>query len=144
MLIGLDQKGRWSGCAAPNSAHADAAPPASRRDLNHRCVPSAERGKPVVLLCRNRQEGKPQDNLTGQRVKEEGTSERRPVIGRIGVERVRHHPTRKGADFPLVWTHVRGQPTGVRQQCRNVGGTVTVLAGAAATTEAFREPALFA
>ena len=38
----------------------------------------------------------------GRRVKEEGASEGRPVIGRIGVEPAGHHPTRKGADFPLV------------------------------------------
>jgi len=44
----------------------------------------------------------------GRRVQEEGASERRSVMGRIGVERApRHHPTRKGADFPLVFRHER-------------------------------------
>src|SRR5438067_1554817 len=80
-----------------------------------------------------------------RRVKEEGASEGRPVMGRIGVEPPGDiTPRRKPADFPLVWTHGREQPTGVRQQSRNVGGTARVLAGAAATTEAPREPALFA
>jgi hypothetical protein len=66
-------------------------------------------------------------------------------MGRIGVAPTRQQdPTRKGADFPLVWMHGRGQPTGVRQQSRDVGGTVRVLAGAAATTEALRELALSA
>jgi hypothetical protein len=46
----------------------------------------------------------------GLRVKEEGASERRPVMGRIGVA---HDPARKGADFPLVSAGVNRQPTGV-------------------------------
>jgi hypothetical protein len=65
-------------------------------------------------------------------------------MDRIGVEPAGNIiPWRKPADFPLVWTHVTGQSTGFGQQCRSVGGTVTVLAGAAATTESFRELALF-
>jgi hypothetical protein len=50
MLIGLGQKGTWSGSEAPNSSDADVVPPAKRRGLNHPCVLPAERGKPVVLL----------------------------------------------------------------------------------------------
>jgi hypothetical protein len=38
-----------------------------------------------------------------QRVEEDGKSERRPVIGRIGPH-TRTYPTRKGADFRLVLT----------------------------------------
>ena len=38
-----------------------------------------------------------------QRVEEDGKSERRPVIGRIGPPR-RRYPTRKGADFRVVLT----------------------------------------
>ena len=85
VLIGLGQKGTWSGPGAPNSSGADGAPPAKRRDLNHPRVPPAERGKPVVLLC-PRQQGEPQGDLTGQRVQEGGASESRPVMGRTGVE----------------------------------------------------------
>jgi hypothetical protein len=50
MLTGLGQNGTWSGPGAPNSSGADGVPPAQRRDLNHPCVPPAERGKPVALL----------------------------------------------------------------------------------------------
>jgi hypothetical protein len=34
------------------------------------------------------------------RVRDAGASEGHPVVGRIGVERQQHHPTRKRADFP--------------------------------------------
>jgi hypothetical protein len=57
----------------------------------------------------------------GLRVKERGASERRPVIGRIGVERKRQHPTRKRADFPVVFRHERAVanwPKGVTQICQ--------------------------
>ena len=43
----------------------------------------------------------------GRRVEEEGEREGRPVMGRIGVERKQYHPTRKRADFPLVFRHER-------------------------------------
>ena len=51
---GLGQKGTWSGPGTPNFSGADAAPPAERRDLNHPCVPPAERGKPVALRSSDR------------------------------------------------------------------------------------------
>ena len=45
----------------------------------------------------------------GLRVREDGESESRSVMGRIGVEEqkksVQHHPTRKRADFHLVFHH---------------------------------------
>jgi len=52
----------------------------------------------------------------GLRAEEEGGSEGRPVIGRIGVEAWGtgvHYPPRKWADFPLVSAGVNRQPTGV-------------------------------
>ena len=66
-------------------------------------------------------------------------------MGRIGIEPPGDIiPRRKPADFPRVGAHVQGQPTGVGQQSRHVGGAATALAGAAATTEALRELALSA
>ena len=42
----------------------------------------------------------------GLRVKENGKSEGRPVMGRIGIDVARqHHPARKRADFRLVFPH---------------------------------------
>jgi hypothetical protein len=84
MLNRLDQKGTWSGPEAPNSSGAAEAPPAERRDLTH-TVTAMERGKPVVSPIR---EGVSQEELTKRRVEEEGASEGRPVIGRIGVEQL--------------------------------------------------------
>src|SRR5713101_4846121 len=46
---------------------------------------------------------RPQGRGTEQRVEENGKSERRPVIERIGPQR-RRYPTRKGADFRVVLT----------------------------------------
>jgi len=57
----------------------------------------------------------------GLRVKERGASESPPVIGGIGVERKRHHPTRKRADFPVVFRHERAvanRRKGVSQICQ--------------------------
>ena len=49
-----------------------------------------------------------------RRVEEEGASEGRPVMGRIGVEPSGDiTPRRKPADFPLVLAYVNRQPTGV-------------------------------
>ena len=58
-----------------------------------------------------------------RRVKEEGASESRPVIGRTGVEPQGDIiPWRKPADFPLVLAYVNREQTDLRKQCRNVGG----------------------
>jgi len=58
-----------------------------------------------------------------QRVKEEGASESRPVIGRIGIEPGGDIiPRRQPADFPLVLAYVNREPTDLRKQSRNVGG----------------------
>jgi hypothetical protein len=43
----------------------------------------------------------------GLRVQEEGKSERRLVMRWIRVAHSQHHPTRKRADFPLVFQHER-------------------------------------
>jgi hypothetical protein len=44
----------------------------------------------------------------GRRVGEEGASEGRPIMGRIGVEPAGDiTPRRKPADFPLVFRHER-------------------------------------
>jgi len=91
---------------------------------------SAQRGKLVVLLAAHAKavgKATSQEKPMGQRVKDEGESEGRPVMGRIGValpfgsrwprevvqraERWQHHPTRKRADFPRVLTDVNSQPT---------------------------------
>ena len=104
MLSRLGQNGTWSGPGAPNSPGADGAPPAKSGDPPHPGT-SAERGKPVVLPAR---ESDSQEEPMGRRVKDGGASECRPVTGRIGVEPTRrHHPTRKGADFPRVFRHER-------------------------------------
>ncbi len=65
----------------PNSPIADDAPPAERSDLTHTGA-HAERGKLVVLPIR---ESEPQGQPMGLRVKEDGESERRSVIERIGI-----------------------------------------------------------
>ncbi len=58
-----------------------------------------------------------------RRVKEEGASEGRPVMGRIGVEPQGNIiPWRKPADFPLVLAYVNRELTDLRKQSRNVGG----------------------
>ena len=50
-------------------------------------------------------ESKPQGVPIARRVKEEGESEGQSVIGWIGIAPTQHHPTRKRADFPLVFHH---------------------------------------
>jgi len=65
-------------------------------------VIQGERGKPITLPARA---GKPQGKLLKLWVKESGKSECRPVMGWIGIERKRYHPTRKWADFRMVFDH---------------------------------------
>ena len=68
----------------------------------------------------------------GLRVEEEGASESRSVMGRIGVEPIGNIiPRRKPADFPLVLAYVNREQTDLRKRCRYVGGRVMLLAGAA-------------
>ena len=93
-------------------------------------VTSAERGKPVVSPApypMGSRESNPQGAPTGQQVKEEGGSECRPVMGRIGVEpakqlggtgrascspsppRRQHHPARESGQTSL-WSGVTREP----------------------------------
>ena len=59
----------------------------------------------------------------GLQVKEEGASEGRSVMGRIGIEPAGNIiPRRKPADFPLVLAYVTREQTDLRKQGRNVGG----------------------
>ena len=112
----LGPKGTWPGSEAPNSSDADVEPPAERHDLTH-----AGNRRNVVSPSSSREGKRAAREPTGRRVKDEGASERRPVIGRIGVEPSRrHHPTRKRADFPRVFRHERTWPTdsGSKQICR--------------------------
>ena len=52
-------------------------------------------------------ESEPQGEPIEMRVEEDGKSECRPVVGRIGVALRPHHPMRKQADFHLVSRHKR-------------------------------------
>jgi hypothetical protein len=68
----------------------------------------------------------------GLRVEEEGASESRSVMGRIGVEPPGNIiPRRKPADFPLVLAYGNREQTDLRKRRRYVGGRVMLLAGAA-------------
>lgn len=71
--------------------------------MNLTCyVIQGERGKLITSPARA---GKPQGKLLELWVKESGKSECRPVMGWIGIERKRHHPARKRADFRMVFDH---------------------------------------
>ena len=66
----------------------------------------------------------------GRRAEDEGASERRPVIGRIGVERPSDITLRrKPADFPRVFRHERALANRLRGQA-DMSAAAT-LAGAA-------------
>jgi hypothetical protein len=74
-----------------------------------------------LLSCANPQEGAPQGDLTGQRVKEEGGSEGRLVTGRIGVEPAGDSTPRETGQTSLwCWCpRTLGQPLGeARQNCQ--------------------------
>ena len=62
-------------------------------------LPSSRKWNRVSLSLCPSWAGQPQGRLTELRVWEVRESECRPVIGRIGIEGIQHHPTRKGADF---------------------------------------------
>jgi hypothetical protein len=104
VLSGLDQNGMWPGAGTQRFLAADDVPPAERHDLT-RSGTGVERGKPVALPFG---EGKSQDDLTGLRAEDEGASECRPVMGRIGIASTDYIiPRRKPADFPRVFPHER-------------------------------------
>jgi hypothetical protein len=91
-----------------------------------------QRGKPVALP---RGEDEPQGESMGLRVKDEGGSERRPVMGRIGVEPMARLLHAKAGPLP---SGVGGrEPSANRRskQSRTVGEVATTSAGAACTTE---------
>jgi len=64
-----------------------------------------------------------QEKPNGRRVREEGASESRFVMSRIGVAPAGNiTPLRKQANFPLVLAYVTCEQTDLRKQSRNVGG----------------------
>ena len=67
-------------------------------------------------------ESNSQEELTRRRVEEEGASESRPVMDRIGVEPPGDIiPRRKPADFPLALVYVKrlaNRLEGAKQKCR--------------------------
>jgi len=81
-LIGFNQNGAWQGTEAMKSSVMDEKPPAESEALTHLVI-KTEHGKPIVLPCAGR---KPQGVPMGLWVKEEGESESRTVMVRIGVE----------------------------------------------------------
>jgi hypothetical protein len=101
MLTGWDQNGKGSVQGFVDPLPQTVRFPANRQSLTYR-VHQEERGKPVVLP-----QGTAHREVVpkGRRVNEEGASEGRPVMGRIGIERKATSPTRKRADFPLVSGH---------------------------------------
>src|SRR5947209_14908477 len=111
-----------SGPGAPNSPGAADAPPAERRDLPH-TVTAAERGKPVAAPAPKGRESDSQEKPTRQRVQEEGASEGRSVIDRIGVEPPATSP-RGESRLTSLWSAVTREPwpTDLREQSRHVGG----------------------
>jgi hypothetical protein len=147
MLSGLDQKVRGQ----VRGLHFPPAQMASHRRIAAALptpVTAAQRGKPVALPCGV---GRPQGRLTGRRVKDRGASQRRPVMGRIGVEPtgarhrerwMRPEDTAGAATSPP--TKVGRLPRGVggreasanrrRGQSRTVGAAAMAVAGAAPAT----------
>jgi hypothetical protein len=57
ILIGLSQKGMWSGADATKSSAADEVPPVKRRDLTHSGT-HTEQGKPTSLPADSHRPGK--------------------------------------------------------------------------------------
>jgi hypothetical protein len=110
MLIGLNQNGTWP------SAGVFPFP-------GRRCRATGEQAEPTPSVIHSwnvvspspSPRGRPsaRGSPMGRRVKDEGRSEGRSVIERIGVEPPRRdHPTRKRADFPRVSPHETVRPTG--------------------------------
>jgi hypothetical protein len=121
MLIGWDQKvrGQVRGLHLPKAQLASHRRIAATLPIR---VAAAERGKPVVLPFGV---GRSQGRLMGRRVKERGASQRRSVMGRIGIEptdeRLRGR-RRRPQDADAVAT---SPPTKVGRLPRGVGGRET-------------------
>jgi len=92
----MDQNGTQSGRSAHKSLRADIALPADRRDLNLLGVVSVRN-----VVSPNGPTGIVESRLQGRPVpvgvRDVGKSERRPVIGRIGVQTL---PRPKGSPLP--------------------------------------------
>jgi len=103
----LEPKGTWLGLGASLSPNADVEPPANRRDLTHSGT-HTKRGKPLVLpQGASLGESEPQGTPTGLRVKEDGKSEGRSVIKRIGVESLATLSHAKARPLPSGLSHER-------------------------------------
>lgn len=96
--LGMSQKGKRTGCMVESSMYEDVVPPGKSRHLTFHVI-YVKHGKPVSPPLGA---GQPQGRLLEVRVEEFGKSESRFVMKRIGVERNRHYPTRKRADFRMV------------------------------------------
>ena len=114
----------WPGPEAPNSSGADVEPPAYRCGLFHSGT-SAERGKPVVspFPISNGIEGKRTARQADGTAGKGGERKRMPACNGSdrGCAARQHHPTRKRADFSLVWRHERVWQTDFRERRRYVG-----------------------
>jgi hypothetical protein len=73
----------------------------------------------------------------GLRVKDEGGSERRPVMGRTGVEPVATSLPAKAGRLPSGVDGREPSANRRRGQSRSVGGIAMILAGAAPATATF-------
>lgn len=83
MLTSLDQKVRGQENEVCHFFSQTARPPANRQSLTHQDT-YVKRGKPVALPHR---ESEPQGSPIGQRVEDEGRSERSSVMEEIRIER---------------------------------------------------------
>jgi hypothetical protein len=82
-------------------------------------VTAAERGKPVISPADCVLASDSQEKPKGRRVREEGVSESRFVMSRIGVEPAGNiTPLRKQANFPLVLAYVNHGQTDLRKPSR--------------------------
>jgi hypothetical protein len=147
MLSGWDQKvrGQVRGFLVPPAQMASHRRKAATLPIR---VAVAERGKPVALP---QGVGRPQGRLTGRRVKERGVSQRRSVMGRIGIEPTderlrgrRRRPqdadakaTSSPAQAGRLPRGVGGRETSANRrsgQSRSVSAVATTVAGAARAT----------
>ena len=115
MLTGLNQKVRGRVQGLLLSSTQTQAPPADRQRPNPSVVQYAEHGKPVVLPDG---ESEPQGVPMGLRVEEEGESEGRPVMGRIGVAQRATSPHAKAGRLPSGLSSRESLANRLRRQSR--------------------------